>query len=240
MNYLILLLILALCSYFIGNINFALIISKSKHQDIRKMGSGNPGTLNMSRNLGIKIGVLTMFLDVLKGAIPTLLGYLIFYNYYFKETAFQVCDLSMYLCGFCAVFGHIFPVFLGFHGGKGIASTIGVGLVCTAVHGWWMFISIGFWLLAFLFIYFTEYGGMGSFIAITPPMVFSLIYLLIKYGINNAESIYLFLSNLIIFLLFFFTWFAHRKNICSMINGSEHATSIKRMIAKDKAKKTNI
>lgn len=61
---------LVLASYFVGNINFALIISKLKKSDVRKLGSGNPGTLNMSRNFGLKIGLLTLFLDMLKGAIP--------------------------------------------------------------------------------------------------------------------------------------------------------------------------
>lgn len=118
---------LVLASYFVGNINFALIISKLKKSDVRKLGSGNPGTLNMSRNFGLKIGLLTLFLDMLKGAIPTLVGYFAFYGVFVGEGTpqFYLPDLAKFACGFAAVLGHIYPVFLKFRGGKGIASTIG-------------------------------------------------------------------------------------------------------------------
>ena len=68
--------LLAIGAYLIGNISFAIILSKKKNKDITKMGSGNPGTMNMLRNFGFKTGILTLALDVLKGALPTLVGYL--------------------------------------------------------------------------------------------------------------------------------------------------------------------
>jgi len=233
MNYKLMLAIFAVCSYFIGNVNFALIISKLKHKDIRKMGSGNPGTLNMSRNLGIKIGILTLVLDALKGAVPALLGYLFFLKYNFPDTSFSVSDFAMYLCGLCVIVGHIFPVFLKFKGGKGIASTIGVVIVCTAVHGLWVLLAVASIAAAVLFIYYTEFGGMGSFIAITPPLIFSALFLYHKYGFGNAETPYLLASDVCIFAFFFFTWLAHRKNIYRMLNGTEHPTSIKSMTKKN-------
>ena len=85
---------LVLASYFVGNINFALIISKLKKSDVRKLGSGNPGTLNMSRNFGLKIGLLTLFLDMLKGAIPTLVGYFAFYGVFVGEGTPQGSAIS--------------------------------------------------------------------------------------------------------------------------------------------------
>ena len=78
MSDVIILVLFALGSYMFGNINWAIIISKSKKSDIRKMGSGNPGTLNMSRNLGLKFGLLTFFLDIMKGVLPTLIVYYVF------------------------------------------------------------------------------------------------------------------------------------------------------------------
>lgn len=230
--------IFALCSYFIGNVNFALIISKLKHKDIRKMGSGNPGTLNMSRNLGIKIGILTLVLDALKGAVPALFGYVFFLKYSFPDTVFSVSDFAMYLCGLFVIVGHIFPVFLKFKGGKGIASTMGVVIVCTAVHGLWVFLAVASIAAAVLFIYYTEFGGMGSFIAITPPLIFSALFLYCKYGFGNAETPYLLASDICIFAFFFFTWLAHRKNIYRMLNGTEHPTSIKSMTKKNKKSAT--
>ena len=232
--------IFAVVSYFIGNLNWAIIISKFKKTDIRTMGSGNPGTLNMSRNFGLKLGLLTFFLDILKGAIPTLVAFFFFKNKTFSGTAFIVSDFAIYLCGFSAILGHIYPVALKFKGGKGIASTIGVFIITESVHGMgWASVAIMAIVAAAVFIYFTEFGAMGSFIAITPPAISSLIRLYLYYGTVYLPSVRIFhiLANVLIFLICFFTWFAHKKNIQRMLAGEEHPTSIKEMVVKMKAKK---
>lgn len=231
-----LLICVAVLSYFLGNVNWALVISKLKKSDIRKLGSGNPGTLNMSRNFGLKIGILTFLLDVLKGAVPTLVAFFVFKGKTFEISKFSVSVFAIYLCGLCAVLGHIYPVFLKFKGGKGIASTIGVLLVCESVHGWeWACVSIMAIVAALAFIYFTEFGAMGSFIAITPPAISGCIRLFINFTVEGI--VFHFLTNMLIFLICFFTWFAHRKNIERMLSGDEHPTSIKEMVVKMKAKK---
>ena len=127
--------VLGLISYLIGSVNWALIISKFKRSDIRKIGSGNPGTLNMSRNFGLKFGLLTFFLDVFKGAIPTLIAFFVFGDEQFADSEFYIRDFAIYLCGLCVVLGHIYPIYFKFKGGKGIASTIGVFLIAESVHG---------------------------------------------------------------------------------------------------------
>lgn len=234
-----LLLLFALGSYLIGNINWALLISKTKKSDIRTMGSGNPGTLNMSRNFGLKTGLLVFFLDVSKGAICSLVAFFVFKDKIFPISGFRVSDLAIYLCGLCVVLGHIFPVFLKFKGGKGIASTIGVFLVCESVHGWqWATVSIMAIVGALAFIYFTEFGAMGSFIAITPPAISGSIRLFLLYSNTSFECIVLYvITNMLILLICFVTWFAHRSNIERMLKGEEHPTSIKEMVVKMKAKK---
>ncbi len=240
MSNLLLIIILAISSYFIGNINWALIISKSKKGDIRKLGSGNPGTLNMSRNFGLKLGLLTFFLDIMKGAIPTLVAFLLTKNRYFDGTDFVVADFAMYLCGLLAVTGHIFPVFLKFKGGKGIASTIGVFLISSSLFGWeWAVVLIMALVAALVFIYFTEFGAMGSFIAITPPAIGTAIRLFLKYNESSfiQTSTYLVISNLIILTISLLTLLAHRHNIERMLAGEEHPTSIKGMVIKMKLKK---
>lgn len=234
------LIVLAFCSYLFGNINWALIISKIKKTDIRKLGSGNPGTLNMSRNLGLKLGLLTFFLDIMKGTIPTLTAFLILRNRCFDASQFFISDFAIYLCGLFAVLGHIFPVVLKFKGGKGIASTIGVFLVCESCHGWeWACVMVMALVAATVFIYFTEFGAMGSFIAITPPAISGFIRLFVVYGSSLNSTVILFhiLSNALLLLICFFTWFAHRKNIKRMLAGDEHPTSIKEMVVKMKLKK---
>lgn len=232
--------LLAMASYFVGNVNWAIIISGAQKKDIRKMGSGNPGTLNMSRNLGLKFGLLTFFLDIMKGVVPTLAAYFIFRGQKFAGTEFLVSDLAIYLCGFCAVMGHIYPVVYKFKGGKGIASTIGVMIVCESVHGLgWASVIIMALVAAVIWIYFTEFGAMGSFIAITPPAISGSIRLILDYkDYDDVKTVaFRVITSVLILAICFFTWFAHRKNIERMLAGEEHPTSIKEMVVKAKAKK---
>ena len=195
----------------------------------------------MSRNFGLKIGLLVFLLDIMKGVIPSLTAFLVFMNAgKFPESGFYIYDFAIYLCGFCAVMGHIYPAFLHFKGGKGIASSIGVFLVCESLHGWQWFIVVFMALVAALiFIYITEFGAMGSFIAITPSAISGLIRLFLTYGsaADTTTIIYSVVTNMIILLICFFTWFAHRSNIERMLSGDEHPTSIKQMVIKMKAKK---
>jgi len=240
MTDIIILCVLAIASYMFGNINWAIIISKSKKQDIRTMGSGNPGTLNMSRNMVLKFGLLTFFLDILKGVIPVLIAFFVFKGKYFLNSEFMISDFAVYLCGLFVVLGHIYPVVFKFKGGKGIASTIGVFIACESVsEGPWIVVIVMALVAALVFIYLTEFGAMGSFIAITPPVIASLIRLYVLYGkYSSGATMFLFVAtNIIIFAICFFTWFAHRKNIERMLAGDEHPTSIKEMVVKMKAKK---
>ena len=170
-------ILLAIGSYFMGNINFAIIISKLKKRDIRTLGSGNPGTMNMSRNFGLKIGVLTLVLDMLKGAIPTFVAFIIYKDMYFVGTTLPINQIAMVGCGFFAVLGHIFPIFMRFKGGKGIATTIGVFFVCNPL------VALISGILAIAFILITEVGAMGSFIATTPGAIVAC-YSVYKYYIE--------------------------------------------------------
>ena len=149
-------LLIALGSYFIGNINFAVIISRSKNKDIRNMGSGNPGTLNMSRQFGLKFGVLTLILDILKGAVPTLVATLVYREMTFGDSHLAVSEMAQYLAGFFAVLGHIFPAIYKFKGGKGIATTIGVFLVTEPI------VTLIFAIIAIIYILVKEIGSIGS------------------------------------------------------------------------------
>ena len=236
----VLLIIIAVLSYAFGNVNWARIISGLRHKDITKMGSGNPGTLNMSRNFGLKFGLLTFFLDILKGVLPTLLSYLILSGKTFRNSDFYVSDLAIYLSGLCVVLGHIYPVAFKFKGGKCIASTIGVFLVCEFVHGWqWGMVNVMALIAAAVFIYITEFGAMGSFIAITPPAIGGSIRLYLTYAqsASDINVILCIIVNMLIFSICLFTWFAHRKNIERMLSGDEHPTSIKSMVVKRRAEK---
>lgn len=234
-------LLFAVASYLIGNINFAVIISKIKKKDIRAVGSGNPGTLNMSRNFGMKIGVLTLALDILKGVAPTLAATLVFKNKVFVGTMFDVSMLAKSACGLAVVTGHIFPVFMRFKGGKGIATTIGVFVVFSpivvAISG----------VFAIAFIMFTEIGSMGSFIATTPGAIAAckqIFDLFAKGDKSSAQNVICAaVCNLLVILIIVLTWYAHRKNIKRLLASEEHPTgwlqSIKEARIKRKYKKEN-
>ena len=122
--------LMAIACYLIGSINFSLLVSRILHHDIRKEGSGNPGTMNMFRTFGVKIGLLIFFLDAFKGGIPAVISYFVFRNYQFAGTTVLVSDFTRYLCGVSVIVGHIFPIIMKFKGGKGIASTLGLFWLC--------------------------------------------------------------------------------------------------------------
>lgn len=125
------LVVLLLIGYLAGCFQTAYIIGKTnKHIDIRQHGSGNSGTTNALRVMGIKFGVLTFIGDFLKAFLTVFIVYTLFQN-----------NLYAIVTGLGVILGHDFPVFLGFRGGKGIASTIGIafaldyraGLLCVAI-----------------------------------------------------------------------------------------------------------
>ena len=114
------LIVAGILSYLFGNINSAVIISKKfKHQDIRQQGSKNPGTTNMLRVFGMKIGAITLICDVVKGIVPVLAAHFIFKA---MGCAILTYRFAMYFCAFCVTIGHVFPVFMKFRGGKGFCN----------------------------------------------------------------------------------------------------------------------
>ena len=222
-------------SYFIGCFNFAVLISKLKHKDIRQQGSGNPGTMNMSRTFGWKIGLINFLCDALKGIIPVMCGHLIFAGMYFENTAFAVSDLSRYLFGLCAVIGHVFPVTMRFRGGKGIATTLGVftcGVTCEV--GWYFPIAFALLVGVVTYIYVFEWGSMGSLIGVSGFTIWQGIIFFLRYQ-NMLQNGYVIAAFIVLFAYNVITWLAHRVNLYKLMGGEEHRTSVKKMIHKKKA-----
>ena len=217
----------AVC-YLIGCFNFAVLISFFKKKDIRSMGSGNPGTMNMTRTFGLKIGGLNFLCDVLKGGLPVLAGYLIFENYVFKGTDISVSDFARYFFGVFVIIGHIFPVTMKFKGGKGIASTMGLFVFSLPCESWWyIFVALGILLCVLFYIIFTEWGSMGSLLGVSLLTVCQAVIFVIRYSdrLLNGFVIAMFGLLLLINLL---TWIAHNKNIFKLLAGEEHHTSVRK------------
>ncbi len=229
------LVLIAVASYFYGNVNNAVLISAILGKDVRKEGSGNPGTLNMSRVFGIKIGALVLVLDILKGTVPALIARLCFGNATFLGDELPVGTFASALAGLFVVTGHIFPVIYGFKGGKGVASTIGV----LFVFNWWVMLIAGALAIAFIFI--TKLGSVGSFIAITPPVIYFGVENLLRYALHSSltgDALYAFVfTNVCALIMIVEVYVAHRKNIARLLKGEEHPTDWAGMVKKLKDKK---
>lgn len=215
-------------SYFIGCFNFAVLISHIKKKDIRDIGSGNPGTMNMTRTFGLKIGAINFFCDVIKGGLPAVIGWLIFKDYVFEGTAVAVSDFVRYLFGTMVIIGHIFPVTMKFKGGKGIASTMGLLAFALACDEWWYFpiaVVLLFGVLAY--IVFSELGSMGSLLGVSILTIFQAAVFVVRYYdcITNLWVVLILMLLLSINLL---TWIAHHKNIIKLLAGEEHHTSVRK------------
>ena len=221
----------AIACYLIGCFNFALLISRMKKSDITKRGSGNPGTMNMSREFGLKIGVITFLCDALKGGIPALVSFFVYKNFVFAGTAVAVTDVSRYFCGLCVIIGHVFPVTMKFKGGKGIASTFGLfwlSLACE--NAWWLAIGFSIFWLIVLFITWTEWGSLGSLLGVSGFSIIQMVIMLLRYP--NVVNAYIITAYLLIFAINFLTWWAHRKNLARLFAGEEHHTSVKKLAKK--------
>ena len=229
-------MIMAVVSYFIGCFNFALLISKFKKRDITKIGSGNPGTMNMSREFGLKIGVITFLCDACKGGIPALISFFIYRNYQFVGTEMLVSDFTRYFCGLFVIIGHIFPVTMKFKGGKGIASTLGLFWFCLPCDwGWFALIVFACLLGIVLFIFLTEWGSLGSLVGVTGLSILQIVvFLFVRGYADMAVNAYMVCLYMIILVINLLTWCAHHANLARLFAGEEHHTSIRKLAKKKK------
>ncbi len=221
--------VMAVVCYFVGCFNFAVLIAKFHHKDVHKLGSGNPGTMNMSREFGLKVGLLNFMLDVCKGGVPALISWFIFRNYYFAGTAFVVSDFTRYFCGVFVIIGHIYPVTMKFRGGKGIASTFGLfWFALSTENGWFALIGLGAYLFVLGYIIVTEWGSMGSLLGVTGFSIWQGAIFFVRYE-SMLENGWVIATLMLLLALNFLTWFAHRKNLVRLFAGEEHRTSVKKL-----------
>ena len=201
------LLALLILSYLTGSIPTSIIISRLvKNIDIREYGSGNAGATNVYRILGWKYALIEMFLDIFKAWFSTA----IYSTKIFELISVADIGFVQILCGFSAVLGHTYPIFVGFKGGKGIGPLIGVLLAL---------FPIAFPLcliVAIIVIVTTGYVSLGSiFAAISLPII---ILTLPSLGIIVPNL------SLVIFSLLvpWFVIYTHRSNIGRIRNGTEN------------------
>lgn len=187
------LILLIIFGYLVGSIPFSYLIPKAKGIDIRKVGSGNVGGTNVSRALGLKFGLLAGILDLLKAVIPVYLA-----------TRFLLFDWQIALVAITPVLGHIFPVWLGFKGGKGGGSTAGVLFV---LLGWKHFlILLVIWLIVI---------AIFQIMSVTSLLMSSFLPLFLAYFSYPLPYYFLVIALAILI------WWAHRENLKRIKGGTE-------------------
>ena len=187
--------LIGIISYLMGSIPFGYILTKIfLKKDIREIGSGNIGATNALRTGNKLIGYSTLLLDVMKAILPVL---------YVKVNHPEL----IYIASLCAFLGHVFPVWLKFKGGKGVATYVGILFTINILLGFIFCVS---WLLIFLI---SKYSSLSSLIgSLTIPL-----YIFFNDQMTNA----LFFG--IMFVLIFYT---HRENIKRLKNKEESKTKI--------------
>jgi glycerol-3-phosphate acyltransferase PlsY len=184
-------------SYLLGSIPFGyLIFYFSEGRDIRTLGSGNIGATNVLRSKGKLAGLLTLALDIIKGAVPVLYGRIHF-------------DLPwlVLLGGLAVLLGHVFPVFLKFRGGKGVASLVGVFLV------FYYPALLVFLAVFFLVLILTRFVSLASLLA-TTALFFCVLFTQV---VETA---------MVAFVMLLLIVFRHRANIRRLLAGNENKFSL--------------
>ena len=187
-------LIISILSYLMGSVPFGFILTKVfLKKDIRDIGSGNIGTTNVLRTGNKSLGYGTLFLDVIKAVIPVIYVKLNYPDYIF-------------IASLCVFLGHVFPIWLKFKGGKGVATYVGILFSINLTIG---FVFIGVWFFTFLI---SKYSSLSSLLG------------------SLSVPIYLFFftnQNLVFFsIMFILILYTHRENVKRLKNKEESKTKI--------------
>jgi glycerol-3-phosphate acyltransferase PlsY len=204
-------LLLIIASYLIGSISFAMIIAKAKGIDLRKVGSGNLGATNLSRACGKNWAYVCFLLDTLKGFMPSFCGYFLFYD------AAGSSDYWLWLAvGAAAILGHVFPFYLKFKGGKGVATSFGV------VLGIWPYYTLP-GIIVFIFwatiVIIWKYISLASVLA---AAVFPIVLAMMTFFLESWRFAVLWPLITAATVLCLLIIFLHRTNIKRLIAGTEN------------------
>ena len=204
-------IIVGIVAYLIGSISFSVLISKKMAGfDVREKGSGNAGATNMLRAVGKKAAVLTLLCDALKGVVAILFAILV--GVISKNSD---KSLLVQIAGILVVVGHTFPVFFGFKGGKGVATSLGVLLMTNWKIG---LICLVFALVLIVLTKMVSMGSMGA--AILFPVL--TIFINTNYTVSDGSKYFVY--SVILALIVAFN---HRSNIKRILNGTENKISFK-------------
>lgn len=191
-------IIIAAISYLLGSISGSIIISKNFfNEDIREKGSGNAGTTNIFRAYGLKYAFFAMLIDLLKGIFAPIIAYMIMK---YSNTFLY----GQYIAGVFVVIGHVWPLYYGFKGGKGMATSIGVNI-------YFNIILVLIQVFELIFVnYIVKIMSMTSILMTITAIIYTLIF-----SNDVALSIMMIINGIIII-------YSHRANIRRLIEGKEN------------------
>ena len=208
-------IIVAIIAYLIGSVNFSILISKKMAGfDVRENGSGNAGTTNMLRSVGKKAAAITLICDILKGVVSIVIAIIV--GNIVKNLD---RELLLQIAGIAVVIGHTFPIFFGFKGGKGVATSLGVLLMSNWQIG---LICLVFALVLMALTRMVSLGSCGA--AILFPVLTLFInqhYTVLTEG--KSGRVY-FVYSVILAIIVLYN---HRSNIKRILNGTENKLSFK-------------
>ena len=165
-----------IAAYLLGSIPFGLLIAKAHGKDLRAIGSGNIGATNVARALGRKWAYLCFLLDVLKGLIPMLATMLLIRPLSIQSYAERIVLLWLWLAvGCAAILGHIFPLYLKFRGGKGVATSLGVALGLWPYYTICASFAIAIWAVVVLIWRYVSLASIIASIAFPLLLILAII-----------------------------------------------------------------
>ncbi len=189
-------------AYLIGSVPTSVWLGKYYHGiDIREHGSGNAGATNTFRIFGKKLGITVLIIDILKGWIAVKLFYVLYES---GQSVDELFNLKIRL-GICALLGHVFPIYVGFKGGKGVATLLGIIL---ALNHEAALMSIGVFLIAFLI---TRYVSLSSILA---GLFFPVVVMVISKTSQPAMVVFALMISVAVVI-------THQKNIERLLSNKE-------------------
>ena len=201
-------------SYCVGSINGAVVISTAHGgDDVRKEGSGNAGMTNMIRSRGIVPGLVTFAIDTFKGTVVCFIAKMWVLPYIYSALGYELLrpEYAVYYCAIACIFGHVYPVWFGFKGGKGVSTTLGVGFVCC-----WPTAVLGLALFIVMFL-ITKIVSVGSIAAAISLPILNYFFATRIEGSKYAVLIQV----LLIIVMSLNILISHRANIGRLIRGEE-------------------
>ena len=221
-------IVIIVASYLIGSVNFSILLSRIiGKKDIRESGSGNAGATNMLRTYGKKMGVITLLLDVAKGIVCVLFAKMLVMEYLPNGTPdiWQTTDFFQmqllaekwllplpYIAGVAVILGHNFPLYFGFKGGKGVATSLGVVLMLD----WKVGLIVAVIAIAIMAI--TRYVSLGSIVGGAMFIVIEIVKAIVMHEYNIIQLVCVIIIGGLLIA-------RHHANIKRLLNGTENKLS---------------